>query len=277
MTEPAGGGEARFKWDDIYQDLRARIKNPEHQDYLPPGLELPAVTALAAEYSGRVGKKVGTATVEKALRALAAEGLIAMPGRGYRWTVRAIQRFLVDITGFDPRRWQESVQAGGYSPSSRWLQMRTIFPLQQMTALLGISPVDVLFARSTLYLADSRPVFLIEACYPENVAMHTALLQPREIHGDELAAIGRRENVLLDRIVIRGPTESETRQLGLMGLGSPVYEWTRYAFERDPGTGGLTWLRAVVTTLRGDACELQASPPGGADVLAELRASGVRI
>jgi DNA-binding GntR family transcriptional regulator len=259
MRVPAGPEGPAYKWQVIADDLQDRIENGE----LEPGTTL-VVARLAEEYSEKLDQRVREHPVTQALQQLVQAGLIWQPTRGHLYTVRIIYRHPLQLAAFTTRTWEDSVRATGRTPSHRWIGMEIIEASEAVAGVLRVRPGDGLFARSVLWLADARPMFLMTACYTQNVAMNTTLISPKELPGgDEVLAAGRREDVVAHRLIDRGPTRAETRHLSLTGIGTPVIEWIRYGFERAED-GSLLPVRAVITTLRGDANEIRIGP----DVLA---------
>lgn len=259
MRVPAGSEGAPYKWQVIADDLQDRIESGE----LTPGTSL-VVARLAEEYSAKMDQLVREHPVTQALQQLVQAGLVWQPTRGHLYTVRVIYRHPLHIEDFTTQRWEASVRATGRTPSHRWAGMEVILAPESIAGVLGVRPGDGLFARSVLWLADARPMLIATSCYTQDVAINTPLISPKEIPGgDEVRAAGLREDVVTHRLIDRGPTRAETRHLGLTGIGTPVIEWIRYGYERGEN-GALTPVRAVLTTLRGDANEIRVGP----DVLA---------
>jgi GntR family histidine utilization transcriptional repressor len=130
-------------WEAIREDVVARIRN---RDW-PPGTTLPPEPALAATFG------VARGTVNRALTALAAEGLLERRRKGgTRVAVTPVRRATFAIPVI-----RAEVEARGQTYAHRLLTRHLTTPPVAVAARAGVGPSARLWFIETLHLADGLP------------------------------------------------------------------------------------------------------------------------
>jgi len=214
MSEWGGGVAAYIR---VATDLRARIESGA----LPPGAQLPSVTALMGEF------KVANTTVQKAIRALKAAGLVdSKPGKGV--FVREVQRIVSRSADFTA-----PVPEGQKAPHglSTPVVIAEVVPPEDVAERLGLEPDDTAIKRSRNMLErEDGPVFEITTSYfPSSIAKGTELERSAKLKGatpGALVRLGYAPRRCQERVEARMPTAAEAQMLNLTP-GTPVLRLLR--------------------------------------------------
>lgn len=170
---------------------------------LPPGSQLPSIPTLVDRYSA------ATATVQRALTALKAEGLARSEvGKGVY--VRDRRALVVDASVY------LAPEPKGYT--YRLLDVVTLVPPPEVARALDLAENEQAVLRHRLMSYDGDPVELSWSYYPAVIARGTALADRKMISGGAgsiLADLGLPQLSLVDRVSARMPTTDEVETLAL--------------------------------------------------------------
>lgn len=198
----------------IAADLRDEILNGD----LPAGANLPSTAQLTDRFGA------SNATVQKALRLLKDERLVVgRPGasvsvRPNRQRTFRPAAFMAPAGPGEPYRWIAEAARLGARPESRLLSVDTKVPPADVAAALEIDPGTSTVVRCQMLSIDGEPVELVRSFYPSDVALATALAEPRRIKGGTprlLADLGFPPRLSMDRVSARVPTQEEYTALRL--------------------------------------------------------------
>ncbi|MEV0155342.1 GntR family transcriptional regulator [Micromonospora sp. NPDC050686] len=193
------GGDVRPRHEQIAADLRARIMSGE----LPAGTQLPSIPTLVTRYAA------ATATVQRALAALKAEGAVRSEmGKGVY--VRDREPIVMEATAYLAPR------PGGIS--YRLLAVKEVVPPAEVARLLALGDGGRAVLRQRLMLHDGEPAELSWSYYPASIARSTELADRRKISGGAgraLADLGFAQHAVVDRVSARMPTTEEVEALAL--------------------------------------------------------------
>ncbi|MFY1587541.1 GntR family transcriptional regulator [Micromonospora sp. WMMD734] len=195
----ASEGDGRPRHEQIAADLRARIMSGD----LPAGSQLPSIPTLTTRYAA------ATATVQRALAALKAEGSVRSEmGRGVY--VRDRQPLVMEASAYLVPR-----------PSGinyRLLAVEEVEPSPEVVRLLALDSDDTVVLRQRLMLHGGEPTELCWSYYPASIARGTELAERRKISGGAarvLADLGHPEYEVVDHVSARMPTSEEVERLAL--------------------------------------------------------------
>lgn len=214
MTEWDGGPAAYIR---VANDLRARIESGA----LQPGAQLPSVSALTQEFD------VAGTTVQKALRALKAAGLVdSKPGKGVfvREHKRIISRS-ADFTAPVPEGTKPK-----HGPSTA-VEVGEAVPPDDVAAKLEIEPGSTAIKRSRFMLdKEGGDIVEITTSYlPLSIAQGTELARPGKLKGatpGALVRLGFPPRRCQEWVESRMPTSVEAQRLSLPP-GTPVLRMLR--------------------------------------------------
>ncbi|MFI5636978.1 GntR family transcriptional regulator [Streptomyces goshikiensis] len=234
----------------IAADLRDEIMSGD----LAPGAKLPSTIHLKARFDA------SSATVQKALQLLKDERLVI--GRaGAAVTVRENRQRTIDPTWSLTTAptgaaypWLASVAAHGGTARSTLLEVGEVTPPADVAAALGRQDAQATLLRRQLLHIDDEPAELVCSYYPLEIALGTALAEPRRIKGGTptlLTELGFPPRLSVDRVSARVPTQEQCGALRLP-RDLPVLRTLRTVY----GDGDRT-LEVTVMVKAGHLYELQ--------------------
>lgn len=220
MTEWGGGVPAYIR---VANDLRARIESGA----LKPGAQLPSVNMLMSEFD------VAGTTVQKALRALKAAGLVdSMPGKGVfvRTRKRMVSRS-ADFTAPVPNGTKAP-----HGPSTP-VEVAEVVPPDDVAEKLRLEPGEAAIRRARNMLDDDgKTIVEITASYlPASLARGTELARTAKIKGatpGALVRLGYAPRRCREWVEGRMPTAAEAQLLSLPP-GTPVLRMLRVTWADD--------------------------------------------
>ncbi|MGW0506183.1 GntR family transcriptional regulator [Micromonospora sp. NPDC003241] len=196
-----GGRDGRPRHEQIAADLRARIMSGD----LPAGSRLPSIPTLVQQFDA------ATATVQRALAALKAEGLLhSEVGKGVY--VRHRQALPIEAMAY------VAPSTGDYS--YHLLRVAEVVPPADVARELELVADERAVLRHRILRHRGEPVELSWSYYPSSIAVGTELAERRKIAGGAprvLAEIGHAQQRLSDRVSARMPTTEEIETLNLPG------------------------------------------------------------
>lgn len=200
----------------VADDLRAKIESGEYA----AGDALPPTSALMKQYD------IANATVQKALRALKAAGLVDSR-KGSRVTVREIKRqisrsadYIAPVDEGEPPRYR--------LPSDRLVISREV-PADDIAEALNLDEGEEAVKRSRVMVDNGTVVELVASFIPAPIAENTELEQPRKLRGgmpSALRRLGYPPRGAREWVDSRMPTPDEIRLLNLRP-GVPVFRLLR--------------------------------------------------
>ncbi|ABP52630.1 GntR family transcriptional regulator [Salinispora tropica] len=195
----ASGSDSRPRHEQVAADLRSRIMSGE----LPPGSALPSIPTLVRQYSA------ATATVQRALGALKAEGSVySEVGKGVY--VRPRRPLVVEASAY------LAPTSDGYAYRLR--SVAEVVPPAEVARELEIGADERAVLRHRLLVCGDEPVELSWSYYPAAIASGTELAERRKIPGGApraLADLGYPQRHTRDRVCARMPTTEEVEALDL--------------------------------------------------------------
>ncbi|WP_027644747.1 GntR family transcriptional regulator [Salinispora oceanensis] len=195
----ASGSDSRPRHEQVAADLRSRIMSGE----LPPGSALPSIPTLVQQYSA------ATATVQRALGALKAEGAVySEVGKGVY--VRPRRPLVVEASAY------LAPTSDGYAYRLR--SVAEVVPPAEVARELRIGAAERAVLRHRLLMCGEEPVELSWSYYPAAIASGTELAERRKIPGGApraLADLGYPQRQTRDRVSARMPTTEEVEALDL--------------------------------------------------------------
>lgn len=200
----------------VANDLRAKIESGEY----PPGATLPTTVALMKEYG------IANATVQKALRALKAAGLVdSRKGSGV--TVRQITRQISRSAEYIKPA-AEGEKARYRLPSDR-LAISRVIPPDDVAEALKLEDGEEVVKRSRVMVDGKKIVELVSSFLPASVADDTELAAPAKLKGgvpSALRRLGYPPRRCVEWVDARMPRPEEIQLLNL-GSGVPVFRLLR--------------------------------------------------
>lgn len=205
----------------IADDLQGKIESGE----LEPGSQLPTELELREQY-----ENASRNTVRDAIKWLTNRGLIhTQPGKG-TFVADRIDPFVVDLTpnlvepglgSFERVAYATDlatkVKSVGRTPSSSVPRVEIIAVYGRVAAALLLDEGDSVVSRHQQRFIDGRPFALQTTFYPIRFVEQGAgkLIQATDIPGGAVPylqdLLGFREVGYEDRILVRSPTDAETR------------------------------------------------------------------
>lgn len=214
MSEWGGGVAAYIR---VATDLRSRIESGE----LPPGAQLPSVSKLMEEFM------VASTTVQKAIRALKAAGLVdSRPGKGV--FVREHKRIVSRSADFTA-----PVPDGQKPPHGRStpVEVAEVVPPDDVAEKLGLEPdgTAIRRARNMIEGENDAVVEITTSYLPASIAKGTELECSAKLKGatpGALARLGYVPRRCQEWVEARMPTAAEAQSLNL-APGTPVLRMLR--------------------------------------------------
>lgn len=198
----------------IAADLRDEIMSGD----LPPGDKVPSTQQLKDRFGA------SNATVQKALQALKAEGLVvgragaAVTVRAHRQRTMRPAASVAPAPPGQPYRWITEAGTRGVRARSRLLDVAEVAAPADVAAAFGIARNDTVLMRSQILLFDDEPVELVKSFYPLDIAHGTPMSERRRIRGGTptlLAELGYPPRHCVDRVSARVPTQEQYTALAL--------------------------------------------------------------
>ncbi len=206
----------------IVTDLRKKIENGE----IPPGAAIPSVTALAAQHH------VAATTVQKAVRALKAAGLVeSAPGKGVY--VRQVKREISRSADF-----VSPVAEGTKPPHGRSdpPEVDVVTPPDEVALKLEVEPDEqVVMRRRVMRNANGDPLEIATSYFPLDVAFDTPLAFRAKLKGATptvLKRLGYPPRACREWVTGRMPTSFEVETLRIPS-GVPVLRTLRVTWTDD--------------------------------------------
>lgn len=200
----------------VLHDLRGKIESGE----IPPGDAIPSVSALAQQYD------VSATTVQKAVRALKAAGLVdAQPGKGVY--VRAVKRRISRSADFvTPVPDGTPIPHGRSTPP----QVGQVVPADDVAEKLETEPGEHVVRRRRVMFGDDGAATQIGVSYiPLSIARGTELERPARLRGAVPAALRRAgypPRTAREWVTARMPAAEEAKILRITA-GVPVLRTLR--------------------------------------------------
>jgi GntR family transcriptional regulator len=223
-----------------YLQVAARLRRAILAGEYEPGEALPSESQLGEQYG------LNRTTINKAIRQLAAEGLVVVEhGRGS--FVRPKPRVRLLISGASYRRHRAAGEPGfdaqaveqGLAPEQQIREVGTVSAPAEVARRLDRAEGSPVVVRRRLFLIDGRPVALCDSYYPAELAEGTPIAEPGRIKGGAHAVIEaadgpirRRVARSVDDIISRMPTPDEITALSLLP-GIPVLRVLRTIFDTE--------------------------------------------
>jgi len=168
-----------------------------------PGAQLPSTSTLVERYG------VANPTIQKALRALKAEGfLTSQQGKGVY--VRDKQPFTVEVAPYF------APAPGGYSYDL--IEVAAPVPPAEVRQVFGLDEGARALLRRRILRHNGQPVELGHSYYPLAIVAGSDLMASRKIRGGArrvLADLGYPQARFVDRVSTREPTTEEVEMLDL--------------------------------------------------------------
>jgi GntR family transcriptional regulator len=213
------------RYQQVADRLRLAIMTGEYQ----PGEALPSETQLATQFG------LNRTTINKAIRLLAAEGLVTVEhGRGsfvrQRRPVVHVSSAYVTQRGDEARgQWTSELERQGLRGTQIIGEVTKIAAPVDVAGWLGLDDEEEVIVRRRILAVDDQPVQLADSYYPARLADDTELSQPSKLHGGTIAALERLGVQLIrfhEEISVRGasPHEADVLQLA---PGAPVIRHVR--------------------------------------------------
>ncbi len=200
----------------VVSGLRQKIESGE----IPPGEAIPSVAALARQYG------VSATTVQKAIRALKAAGLVqGIAGRGV--FVRNVKRLISRSADF-----VSPVPEGTKPPHgpSAVPKIEHVTPPDEVAELLGTEPDETVVARERIMVDDDGDAIEISTSYiPMAIAKGTPLERSAKLGGampSALKRLGYPPRTCKEWVTGRMPTADEAKLLKIPA-GVPVLQSLR--------------------------------------------------
>jgi GntR family transcriptional regulator len=225
MSEPA----PTSRYGRVAEQLRRAIQRGDY----PPGTALPSEAALAAEHD------LSRISINKAIRALVAEGLVRIErGRGVyvREQLPIIDMSSSYVTARDREGralWRTELDRQGMSGSQVIREVVITEPPDHVAGWLELDDDEQVVVRRRLLYAHTEPAQLADSYYPARRASGTELERDDKLAGGTVAAL-QRLGVTLGRfheqVAARMPSREQARLLQLGG-GIPVLVHTRVTYD----------------------------------------------
>lgn len=201
----------------VLTDLRRKIETGE----IPPGEAIPSVADAVELYS------VSATTVQKAVRALKAAGLVdTVPGKGV--FVRRMRRRTSRSADYvTPVPDGAPINHGRSSKP----EVGGIIPPDDVAEKLGLDPGEIVICRRrVMFDEDGSPTQIAISLFPMEIARGTELELPARLRGAVPAAlkrIGYPPRFSREWVGARMPTSEEARILRITASGIPVMRVVR--------------------------------------------------
>lgn len=218
-----------------YQQVADHLREAIAAGAYTPGQALPSESVLAEQYA------LNRTTINKAIRLLAAEGLVTVEhGRGAfvrtQRPVMHVSASYVTQIGNQPRAsWRSEAERLGMRGSQTLTHVGDVAADENVAAILGIEPGSTVTVRRRVMLLDDVPVQLADSYYPADLAHETPLAEPTKLPGGTVAALeslGLELGDFEERVTARGATPEEREALHLDD-GVPVLVILRTTYTTD--------------------------------------------
>ncbi len=218
-----------------YQQVADRLRQAIVAGEYPSGQALPSESVLAEQYG------LNRTTINKAVRLLAAQGLVTVEhGRGafvrIPRPVMHVSTSYVTQVGDQPRAsWHSEAQRLGMRGTQELTEVGEVAAAEDIGGLLGIEPGSTVLVRRRVMLLDDEPVQLADSYYPLDLAQDTPIAESRKLPGGTVAALERLGLQLGDfqEQVSARPATPEERQALQLADGIPVLVLTRTTYTTD--------------------------------------------
>jgi len=221
--------------------LRARILD----GYYSPHTRIPSESALAAEFG------VSRSSIRGALSQLAGERLlIRRPGDG-TYINQSMLQFSLNVGSL----WEFSrhIEATGRKASIRPLSAQVRPAAETEAATLHLAPGDEVLSVTVLFLADERPVTLVENVIPRRLLLQEVQLQEANVPFDEFMQryCGRQLSFAILEVSATLADKALAEVLSL-DAGSALLCIDVVFFDQDslPVAGTLSYFRDKASSLR---------------------------
>lgn len=229
----------------VLTDLRQKIESGE----IAPGKTIPSVSVLAKQH------KVAATTIQKAIRALKAAGLVeGVAGKGVY--VRQVKRLTSRSADF-----VSPVPEGGKTPhgNSTPPEIDHVVPPDEIAVLLEIEPDEKVVSRRRIMLGEDGNAIEITTSYiPMAIAKGTPLERAPKLRGATptvLKRLGYPPRTCKEWVTGRMPTSDEAATLRIPA-GVPVLQAVRRT-----STDGDLPVEALVIVFSAERYELEYDLP----------------
>ncbi|WP_228010845.1 GntR family transcriptional regulator [Nonomuraea phyllanthi] len=243
----------------VFRQIADQLRQAIGSGRLREGEKLPSEAELIEHYG------VARMTVRQAIQELRNEGLaVAEHGRGVFVRRRPpVKRLASDRFARRHRKDGKAAflaesEAVGATSAVDMLSVSEVRASEEISERLGISPEEVVVARSRRYLRDGHPVELATSYIPVGIARGTRIMEPNTGPGGIYARIEDQGHTLeryVEDVSTRMPTHEEAKQLSLTS-GTPVFRLIRTAYDID----GMA-VEVCDTIMSGDAFLLSYELP----------------
>ena len=225
MTEPL----PTSRYGRVAEQLRRAIQRGDY----PPGAALPSEAALAAEHG------LSRISINKAIRALVAEGLVRIErGRGVYvreqlLTMHVSSSYVTARSGEERALWRTELGRQGMVGSQVIREVITTEPPDDVAGWLELDDDEQVVVRRRLLYANTELVQLADSYYPARFASGTELEHDEKLAGGTVAALERRGITFghfHEQVAARMPTREQARLLQLGG-GIPALVHTRVTYD----------------------------------------------
>ncbi|MFF6778609.1 GntR family transcriptional regulator [Streptomyces sp. NPDC012637] len=207
--------DPRSPHQKIAAELRRRITRGD----LPPGSKLGSTAELMEQFGG-----VANTTVQKALQALKAEGLLeGLPGKGVY--VRQHSQEPVEPIAYmrpaapgEPYAWVSEAAKRQRLGKSQLLEVAVVVPPKEVADALRLDDGERAVLRKQILFLDEEPTELTRSYYPLSLADGTPILEKKRIRGGTpalLDSLGFPPREFVDELSSEIPTEEEVVALEL--------------------------------------------------------------
>ncbi|OII67623.1 GntR family transcriptional regulator [Streptomyces sp. CC77] len=215
-TAEAERDDSRPLHERIAADLRDEIMSGD----LAPSARVPSTARLKERF------RASSATVQKALQLLKAEGLVvgragaAVTVREHRQRTMRPAAYMAPAGAGEAFRWLTEAAKTGGSAHSALLEVSEAVPPADVRGLLGMAAGDTAVLRRQLLSIGDEPAELVSSYYPLELAGGTAISVRRKIRGGTPALLAERGFPpvrSVDRVSARMPTQEQAAVLRLPG------------------------------------------------------------
>ncbi|MFE7599816.1 GntR family transcriptional regulator [Streptomyces sp. NPDC057494] len=207
--------DPRSPHQKIAAELRRRITRGD----LAPGCKLGSTAELMEQYGG-----VANTTVQKALQALKAEGLLeGLPGKGVYVRQHAQQpvepiAYMRPAGPDEPHPWMSEAAKRQQVGRSQLLAVEVAVPPKEVAEALRLEDGEQAVLRKQILFLDEEPTELTRSYYPLSLVEGTAVLEKKRIRGGTpalLDSMGFPPREFVDELSSEIPTEEEVVALEL--------------------------------------------------------------
>ncbi|MFF8376345.1 GntR family transcriptional regulator [Streptomyces sp. NPDC015661] len=202
-----------------HQKIAAELRRQITRGDLPPGSKLSSTAELMEQYGG-----VANTTVQKALQALKAEGLLeGLPGKGVYVRQHAQQSvepiaYMRPAGPGEPYPWMSEAAKRRQVGRAQLLAVEVVIPPKEVAEALQLEDGERAALRKQVLFLDEEPTELTRSYYPLSLVEGTAILEKKRIRGGTptlLDAMGLPPREFVDELSSEIPTEEEVVALEL--------------------------------------------------------------